>query len=229
MNSRLEKISCYIENGSGFADIGTDHGYLPCVMALRGYKGNIYASDLREGPLNTAISNAEHFKVSDKIEFLLGDGLELCPKDKLDTIVIAGMGGDNICGILDRARWCMDEKYKLILQPMKKAEILRYWLVNKGFYIENEDLVKDGGVVYQLLTARYGKKTSLSSAELFTGSIELIKENPLYPQMLSVQLSRFRKLVAGLKKTSLKQYDAKLKLSEEILSELEEMENEQSM
>ncbi len=223
MNNRLEKISCYIENGLGFADIGTDHGYLPAVMALRGYTGNIYASDLREGPLNAARSNAEHFKVSDRIEFLLGDGLELCPKDKLDTVVIAGMGGDNICGILDRAPWCMDEKYKLILQPMKKTEILRYWLINNGFEIENEDLVRDSGVVYQMLTARFGKSQTLSTAELFTGSLALIQDNPLFEEMLNIQLGRFRKLVAGLEKTELAQYDAKLKLAQEILQGLEDM------
>ena len=229
MNNRLEKISQYIENGPGFADIGTDHGYLPAVMALRGYSGNIYASDLREGPLSAAKANAEHFNVSEKISFLLGDGLELCPKDKLDTIVIAGMGGDNICGILDRAPWCMDKRYKLILQPMKKAEILRYWLIHNEFTIEKEDLVADSGMVYQLLVARFGGKQSLSSGELFTGSLELIKDNPLFDNMLRIQLSRFRKLSEGLKKTERIEYEAKIRLTNEILQDLEAMENGKSL
>lgn len=61
----------------------------------------------------------------------------------MDTIVIAGMGGDMICRILDEAEWCMSGKYKLILQPMTKQDILRYWLVNNGFEICRELIAED--------------------------------------------------------------------------------------
>ncbi len=223
MNKRLKKIAEYIEQGSGFIDVGTDHGYLPAFMALNGYSGNIFASDLREGPLSSAKHTAEHSGLTDRINFILCDGLELCPDDRIDTIVIAGMGGDNICGILDRAEWCMDSKYKLILQPMKKSEILRYWLTNNGFTIEAEDLVRDSGMVYQVICARFGGMQSLNDGEIYTGKYELVCENPLFNDILQIQINRFEKTLDGLKKTGSEPYKAKIKLYSEILFQLKEM------
>ena len=100
MNKRLQIISEYISN-KGFVDVGTDHGYLPIHMAENGYKGKIFASDVNADPLNKAIHNANDAGVSDKIDFFLCDGLEKCPRDEIDTIVVAGMGGDMIVKILN--------------------------------------------------------------------------------------------------------------------------------
>ena len=118
MNRRLAAILDEIQDGIGVIDVGTDHGYLPAALAKRGYPGNIFASDINEGPLNAAKTTADNESLTDKIKFLLCDGLIACDPDKIDTIVIAGMGGDLICRILDQAEWTMDERYTMILQPM---------------------------------------------------------------------------------------------------------------
>ena len=225
MNKRLERLYSYIPDGLGVADVGTDHGYLPAALAQRGYRGNIFASDIRKGPLRAAVQTAQKTGVEEKIRFLLCDGLDLCPPEELDTIVIAGMGGDTICGILDRAEWCMDRRYTLILQPMTRAEVLRYWLVYNEFEILREDLVEDGGELYSLFTARFGGVTRLNDAELFTGSWPLIRENPLFPAFLSGQIRRFERVAAGLRKDGRPEAAGRLRVYEQILRELKEMEN----
>ena len=58
MNKRLELIASILPHGRGFADVGTDHGYLPVYMAQHGYSGKIIASDINEGPLSTAVASA---------------------------------------------------------------------------------------------------------------------------------------------------------------------------
>ena len=103
MNKRLEAIYALIGEGRGLVDVGTDHGYIPTALAQSGYAGNIIASDIKPGPLQAARRSAENAGVADKIDFLLCDGLDGCDPSAIDTIVIAGMGGDTICGILDRA------------------------------------------------------------------------------------------------------------------------------
>ena len=133
MNKRMHAIVKYIEPGRGLIDVGTDHGYLPAWMASHGYHGNIIAADINAAPLQKARENAEKAGVTDRITFQLCDGLEQCKPESVDTIIIAGMGGDMICRILDLAEWCMDRRYKLILQPMTKSEVLRYWLTNNEF------------------------------------------------------------------------------------------------
>lgn len=224
MNKRMYAIAGYIDAGKGFIDVGTDHGYLPAWMAKHGYNGNIYASDINRAPLDKAIDTAEKAGVSDKIEFQLCDGLSECQPDAVDTIVIAGMGGDTICKILDLAEWCMDRRYKLILQPMTKSEVLRYWLVNNEFEILTEDPVLEGGTIYPLIVARFGGCTKLNDAELFLGKKTLCTNLDLYEQQRQKLIKRFDAAISGMKKNSAGVELPALKLYRIILSELKDME-----
>lgn len=223
MNRRLTCILSKVEPGIGLIDVGTDHGYLPVELARRGYPGALFASDIGSGPLKAAKRSAVEAGVSDRIHFLLCDGLDACPPGAVDTIVIAGMGGDTICGILDRAEWCMDRRYKLLLQPMTRAEVLRYWLANNEFEITGEELTEDAGELYQVLSARFGGTTRLSEAELFTGSFALICQDPLCGLLLERQCARFERAAAGLRKAEGVGNAGKLALLETILTQLREM------
>lgn len=223
MRKRLECIAGKIPDGIGMIDVGTDHAYLPVSMALRGYRGNLLASEIGEGPLSVARRHAQEAEVYERIRFLLCDGLDLCPPEGIDCIVIAGMGGDTITGILDRAEFCMDARYLLILQPMTRAEVLRYWLVYNEFAIVEEDIVEDGGILYPVLCARFGGKTRLNDAELYTGSYAKLKEHPLFPRFLEIQNRRFQKIYSALKRSGAGDEDGRLALCGQICSELKEM------
>ncbi len=221
MNKRLELIASILPHGRGFADVGTDHGYLPVYMAQHGYSGKIIASDINEGPLSTAVASARQAGVEDRICFRLCDGLDGCGSEDLDTVVVAGMGGDTICGILDRADWVMSRDILLILQPMTKAEVLRYWLTNNDFAICGEWLIEENGEIYQILSARFGARTPLSDAELFTGKYELAVGNALFPVQLAALIKRFERAAAGMSKAP--RMRGRQKLTAEILNGLYEM------
>lgn len=221
MNKRLELIASILPHGRGFADVGTDHGYLPVYMAQHGYGGKIIASDINEGPLSTAVASARQAGVEDRICFRLCDGLDGCGSEELDTVVIAGMGGDTICGILDRADWVMSRDILLIFQPMTKAEVLRYWLTNNDFAICGEWLIEENGEIYQILSARFGARTPLSDAELFTGKYELAVGNALFPVQLAALIKRFERAAAGMSKAP--RMRGRQKLTAEILNGLYEM------
>ena len=222
MNKRLETIADMVRNGRGLIDVGTDHGYLPVWLARRGYTGFLYASDINASPLASARKTAREALVEDRIEFLLCDGLDGCPPGKIDTIVIAGMGGDLICRILDRAEWCLNEAYTLILQPMTKAEVLRYWLVNNGFSLQEERIVCDGGKLYQVILSRYTGNMSLNDAELFAGAFENIRREPLCGEWLDSLILRFEKEERGLL-CSLKPEEGRLSICRSVKDGLLEM------
>ena len=223
MNERLKLISTHIDNGIGFVDVGTDHGYLPIEMCLNGYNGNVFASDINEDPLNKAKRNAREASVSDKMEFLLCDGLETSLQEKIDTIIIAGMGGDTICAILDKAEWCMDGRYKLILQPMTKAEVLRYWLVYNGFEIKSEELVLENGTIYQIIVTVFGGETVLNDAELFAGKRSLCNDDGLYKENVITLIKRFDKAALSMEKGFDSALDGKIKLYRDIVTQLERL------
>ena len=222
MNKRLETIADMVRNGRGLIDVGTDHGYLPVWLARRGYTGFLYASDINASPLASARKTAREALAEDRIEFLLCDGLDGCPPESIDTIVIAGMGGDLICRILDRAEWILDGVYTLILQPMTKAEVLRYWLVNNGFCLAEERLVRDGTILYQVIRAQYSQNMKLSDAELFAGAYQNICTEPLCGEWLDLLTLRFEKEERGLL-SSLKPEEGRLSICRSVKDGLLEM------
>lgn len=226
MSKRLDKIASFIEPGLGVADVGTDHGYIPVMLCRRGYEGNIIATDINEGPLNKARMSLLKAGFADKVELLLCDGLDACNPDLVNTIIVAGMGGDTIAGILDRAEWCAREDVRLILQPVTKAEILRYWLINNDFCITDESFVKENGTIYQIICAKQGKSESYSDAELFIGKRERIMDDALFSEHLAIHIKRFSSAVSSLEKTKRDGLDAWLKILKNILRELEGMQND---
>lgn len=201
MDRRLEQLYNLIPvNGRGVIDVGTDHGQIPISLARSQYTGNIYASDIVTGPLNIAREAARATKTEGRIHFMLCDGLELCPAESVDTIIIAGMGGDTICGILDRVDWIFSGQYKLILQPMTRAEVLRYWLVHNEFLIDKEAVIVDDSHVYQIFTASNGKSPKYSDAEYLVGRCSIPRLGDAIGHVISHQLLMIQKKLSGIQK-----------------------------
>jgi len=152
---RLQAIADCIETGAFIADIGTDHGKLPVYLAQKGTANRIIASDISEGSLCAARRLAEKHEVTDKIELVHAPGLsKLTPAD-VNTIVIAGVGGETIINILTEAPWTTDavkiNKLRLILQPQTKQSLLQDYLTKSGMTIKEEKSVLDRGREYKIL------------------------------------------------------------------------------
>lgn len=222
MNNRLKKIIELIDNGLGVIDVGTDHGYLPIYLFNNNYSGNIFASDINPLPLNKAKENANKAKATG-IQFLLSNGLEKCNPDLVDNIVIAGLGGDTICQIIDEANWTMNSKYKLILQPMTKSEVLRYWLVNNGYSIIEEYLVKDSGKIYSIIVSNFsGINESYNDAELYIGKSY---NNLLFDYYYSYIYYKIEKVINNLNQSK---NDKSKTFYQNIIEELNNIKNEKS-
>lgn len=201
---RLDEIYKLIMPGKGVADVGTDHGDIPVRLALSAYPGTIFASDIHPLPLETARRRAYDAGVEDRIHFSCSDGLDDCDPGSVDTIVIAGMGGDTICSILDRAEWTMTDKITLILQPMTKAEVLRYWLTCNGYSIEKELIVSENKSLFRILSARFtDRNTFLTDAELFVGRRELTDSGQIYTEYLEKEIKKFSRIIKGMEGSSL--------------------------
>lgn len=137
------------------ADIGTDHGLLPIYLIENGISPTCIASDIGEGPAAAARRNVDAAGVAHLVSVRVGDGLQTLQENEVDDVVIAGMGGETIAAILDAAAWVQNPQYRLILQPMSHAEILREWLHTHGFSTVCERLLTDAGRAYILLVASY--------------------------------------------------------------------------
>lgn len=155
MSKRLSAVAAAVRRGSRVADIGTDHAYLPVYLVKNGICPTAIAADIRSGPAAAARRTVEAAGLADRIAVRLGDGLAPVAADEADDIVIAGMGGENIAAILAAAPWIKAPHYRLILQPMSKAEVLHAYLLQNGFAITAEETVTEDGHLYIWLTAVY--------------------------------------------------------------------------
>ena len=76
LDGRLSSAAKFVRQGARFADIGTDHAYLPIFLLRSGRIDYAFASDINDGPLASAIENAREAGVYSKMEFALADGLD---------------------------------------------------------------------------------------------------------------------------------------------------------
>ena len=168
LTPRLRAIAEQVPTGARFADVGTDHGYLPVWLLRFGRIDSAIAADLRKGPLDRARETAQRFGVSERISFRLCDGLSaICPEEA-DTVAIAGMGGETIISILDDAPWTKVGTL-LLLQPMTGFVELRLWLQGHDYQITGERIACEGERLYSILAVQGGEMPPLSPAELWAG------------------------------------------------------------
>lgn len=172
LDKRLSMVAELIEPNRIFVDVGTDHAYLPAFMVITGYSPFAVASDVRIGPLENARATVRKYGVEDKVQIILSDGLDEIDGDFVQEVVIAGMGGELMCEIIDRAEWLKCKEKALVLQPMTHAEDLRRFLTQNGFSIVKENAVTDGGRAYCAMRAVYsGEVKEHGEAYFYIGEL----------------------------------------------------------
>ncbi|MBP3633609.1 MAG: SAM-dependent methyltransferase [Oscillospiraceae bacterium] len=221
ISQRLLCCADQVAQGARVADIGCDHGYLGIWLLQEGRASYVVASDLREQPLQKAVENSRLFGTSDRMEFHVADGLAAVDPDSVDTIICAGMGGDCMAHILEQAPWVRDPRYTLILQPQTSGNDLRRYLGERGFSIEAERLVRDGGFLYFTILARFGGGTPLSPGEQYLSKQLLESGSELLPEYFDRVINALTKTVEGIRRS--KKEHEKLSYFETALQELLEM------
>ena len=121
-----------------------------------------------------------------KVPYPAGNTFDASKAAKLNVedITIFGMGGELIASIIDAAPWTRDAAIRLVLQPMSHAEILRAYLLENGFYILDQTLVKEDKV-YQIICAEYdGVRRTEDDMALWFGSHNIERMHPLLGELL---------------------------------------------
>ena len=222
LSPRLDAIARLVPSVGGACDVGTDHGYIPVWLAQNGHGGELFATDINKEPLLHAKRTADEFGFSGKIGFHLCDGLAALDGKETETVIIAGMGGENIADIILAAPWVKEYGSLLVLQPMSKSPYLRSWLFDNGFEVLSEHLVEDGSI-YEILTARAGKDELYSPAELLIGHARLIESSPLFEKRLNQLINKTERAVTGLSSSARTEDTERLAQEQEILNSLRKL------
>lgn len=189
---RLKLIASLVPKGARVCDIGTDHALLPIYLIENNIAEFVIATDIRPLPLENAKRNVAASGLTG-IELRLCDGLSAVKKDEVDTVIIAGIGGEVISGIISRAALIRNQPYPLlILQPTTSAEALRRYLYENGFEIKTETALKENGKLYSVITARFtGKVKKMPEHFYYIGMVDPKTEDGyLYIQKQYIRLKK---------------------------------------
>lgn len=222
ISKRLLCCASMVQPGSRVADIGTDHGYLGIYLLQSGAARHVIACDLRKDPLENARRNAKLFGVDGAMELRLSDGLEKILPDEVDTVVMAGMGGDLIQKILSQCPWRTREGLQFILQPQSAGNVLRRWLCEDGFEIQREEPVQDGHFLYTVMDIRQGEPAPLTPGTEYASPALLASGSPLVGNYLARVENALQETVRGLTNAE-KQRPERLAYFGQALLEIQEM------
>lgn len=211
LQPRLQLLADMVPEGCRLADVGTDHGYLPVYLLQRRRIRGAVAADIGAEPLAHARRTAEAYGV-EGIDFRLCDGLRDIAPDEVDTVVIAGMGGETIIHILESAPWTRG--CTLLLQPQTKIELLRAWLREHGYAADAERLVEDKGKLYLVLSVRGAEPGTASVLEQYGGFC--LEGDPLYGAYLTRQIARLRRRAEGIRESRGEETQALLSLAAQL-------------
>lgn len=216
LTDRLLKIASLVSDGKKIADIGTDHGYIPVYLLKEGKVPFAVLADVNKGPLDNAHKEVIQNNLLDKVDLRLGSGIEILEIGEVEEVIIAGMGGILISELLEAKKEVAHNVEKLILQPMQAQEELRYYLLNNGYEILEEVLVREDFRIYEIIVAKYtGKNTIIEDEIYYEVGIKLLEnKDSLFNDFIEKKIKTYSSIVNKLEGKNGEAIDKKRKESE---------------
>ncbi|KIY22703.1 MULTISPECIES: tRNA (adenine(22)-N(1))-methyltransferase [Mesobacillus] len=223
LSDRLNAVANNIPNGARLADIGSDHAYLPCYMVNKGMIPMAIAGEIAEGPFQSALEQVQEESLTNLITVRKGDGLEVIAPGEVDCITIAGMGGSLISSILEKGKSKLVGVRRLVLQPNVASFAVRRWLIDNGWELLNEEILKEDRKIYEILVAEKGeplkpyKGIDLESGMQF-GPILLREKSDVFMEKWKAERRNWQRILIQLdgatqnEETEIKKKELKKKL-----------------
>ncbi|ATE77088.1 tRNA (adenine-N(1))-methyltransferase [Pseudomonas frederiksbergensis] len=174
LSMRLERVTAHVPAGARLADIGSDHGYLPVALMRRGAIVAAVAGEVALTPFRSAERTVRENDLDQWITVRLADGLTAIePGDGITVISICGMGGETIRDILDSGKARLSGQERLILQPNGGEQPLRQWLMENGYCILCEEVLRENRFDYEIIVAERTGPVMYTAEELYFGPLQM--------------------------------------------------------
>lgn len=211
LSDRLKKIASFIQPGTHFADIGSDHAYLPCYVCLQDETIRAIAGEVRNGPFLRAKETVEHFQLEQRIDVRLGNGLEVIKQeDEVNTVVVAGMGGTLISNIIHEGREKLTSVNRLILQPNTNSYVVRKTFIENKFSLIEEIILEENHHIYEILVAEkndtinvYNEKEEFDKQLLF-GPILMKERSKTFIKKWQNEREKLHTIIEQMEKASVR-------------------------
>lgn len=217
LSTRLQKIASYLPNKPHFADIGSDHAYLPCYVCLHDKEAQAVAGEVVEGPYKSAMATVKTHNLTTVIDVRLGDGLAVLQNDEVKQVVIAGMGGSLIKSILENGKEKLGNVERIITQPNVDAKAVRKWLNQQGYVIIQEEIVEENGHFYEIVIAdKMDIEQNLTEKEYMFGPVLLENKSKAFFKKWKSEQEKINNIMKQLEQASVRQTDKLSRFNSEL-------------
>ena len=174
LDQRLTAIANLVDYGK-VADVGCDHGKLGYYLVSTDRASEVIATDISAPSLAKAEELAKENGVQDVMTARLGNGLEPVADREVDTVIIAGLGGDVISDIILRANEQGKRFLHYLLSANTHPEKVRREIILSRHTIVYDDLLEVAGKVYTIIKTQKGE-SKLDEEQIKYGAF--FKTNP---------------------------------------------------
>ena len=224
LGERLTRVASFVPDGSKVCDVGSDHAYLPVYLIQNDQISCAIAGEVVKGPFLSAKQTIRDYRMEDRIEVRLGDGLQILSKeDEITAVTICGMGGELISRILEAgySGGHINGQERLILQPNVAEHFVREWLMNHSYQIVDETVVSDNHRLYEIIVAEpVGKRVEYTELELKYGPILLQQPSELSVAKWTRMNRKNKEILEQLQKSKTPQLE-KIEQFEKAFNELQ--------
>lgn len=158
------------------ADIGTDHGLLPCHLLRKGICQRMILSDVSPKALRHAEESVARYHLSDRARTVLADGLDALD-EPCGCVSMMGMGGETIRDILLSGQAHLHGAV-LVISAHTEQPLVRKTLPEIGYHIVKERLCRAAGRFYIFWRAEPGVDAPWSEEELRYGRLLWTENDP---------------------------------------------------
>jgi len=137
---RLKTIGDLVNKGANVADVGADHGLLEKYLLDNEIVSSILAIENKIGPFSILKNNLKDYE---NVRFSLSSGISKID-EKIDTLIIAGMGGHLIVDILLADVDKLANIKHIIVDPHKNVDFVIEEIEKLGYQIEKNLHIEDG-------------------------------------------------------------------------------------
>ncbi len=201
-SKRMEALADLCQGARRVIDVGCDHAQLCALLVTEYGVEHAFASDIRPGPLENARRTIAELGLESRITPVLSDGLDAFGPGDGDTVIIAGMGGEEMTLILSRAPWAGDNGGQVILQPMTNIPKLRQWLAENGYHVKKERVIQEGRKVYTAMNIQKGADESGAREYAYLFGTALLQD-PLWPLYKEKLLTKYGASARGQEQAGL--------------------------
>ncbi|WP_317850342.1 MULTISPECIES: tRNA (adenine(22)-N(1))-methyltransferase [unclassified Pseudomonas] len=181
LSMRLERVAAYVPAGARLADIGSDHGYLPVALMRRGAIAAAVAGEVALTPFHAANRTVRENGLDLQVTVRLANGLAAIePEDGITAVSLCGMGGETIRDILDSGKAYLSGQERLILQPNGGEQPLRQWLMDNGYRILCEEVLRENRFDYEIIVAEHSGPVIYTAQELYFGPLQMQARTPAF-------------------------------------------------